>query len=630
MSSVNPKLSKIEKISNTYRSITEKLNDIPTQLTDCLPQFKGVSIHLNDLSLVAEKKLNELGSFLSKRRQSKVSPIVIGQNKGKKGEVIFDDFVDLQGQAICREVAIRAKTVNIYKAQLKSELDYLLELDNNIKSDPKVTIMGQSQDYLQKRIEEISQKLEMCANFTSDWASTNTPRLLFEKLGEKIAREIGIPVIGNLRVHRVDFKDEGEGISINRSAAISDFAHAETNLQEIKDFKFLCSLVASLRWNENLPKATVDYYKNYYYIDITDFKQFLNLIKNLQDNILHAYGHVKVSKINEIENERRDLLQRQVLQDLVVHFLNKPVDTPIVFYTRVAFLDPTKKPEINTTTGYHLSERNEILDMKAIYEELDGAEILFDLENTEGPFFDLEDRIHMPKLCCSDSIADNYLSVKLNTLLFNSSVQNNRKNEGIQLALNRESFYKAELMGFEGKVHMLMDNARDQLLNCSKTSFNSAHKLVTLAKELGYCSVDCYGGKDRTGYAMALEIYYAIRKKIRMKAKIDIQIKEDYSEIMALVREKLLSTSGVAVGIVSDNTAYMVMKLSGFMLKLYVSGKGVHLLKGIGKRLSEYLQSAAVFLPISLVTPPSRHDESILYDQASEIAGIKNELKKVA
>lgn len=533
--------------------------------------------------------------------------ILRGTSPGK-GEVILDRFTDYQGRPLCREVAVRARTMDIYKKQLESERNYLLR-----KLKP-----GEPMLPVRERIREIDHKLRLHGDLSASWASTNTPRLLFEKFGMDEAKKIGVPVVGNLRVHRVEFED-GTFSSINRSAAISDFAHAETNLSEIRDYLALSNPTT------RLTPENINYFKNYYNRDLskpakpdkrgmTESYDYGPLRQSMENNIYRAYGTTDINQLRSIEAQRRDNLRRQALQDLYMHFQSRPADNANIVYGRVALLDTTKQMETDLT-GYCLSEKNQIMDMKAIYDELDGASVVFDLAESDGPFFDFEGRIHMPKDCCTEEYQGS--QVRLNTLLFNVAVQGNTQNATLQYWLNAHAMSKLGGMGLKGEQKKHYDALLKKLRLSSYTDFATAHKAIRLVRDMGYCSVDCYGGKDRTGYALALETFHSIRKKLKEKVRHEgIPIKLDVT--LSNIGRQLVSNTSVAVQIVEDNTGFRVLKLTPMDLQLYMSGEGVNWMMGVGARLTDFLK-ASTLLIAGKGTPDAARQKKILYENADDV-----------
>ena len=590
----------IQSITNNINWVKQRssifyhdLEKIPSYLKNQQSQFKALNIKLKQqISHFVEQKLNNI--ILSNKNQeiTKNHGVVLGGHKifnlsAKEGilygpktdqsEIISDTFLSHDNQLFCREIASRIRTLDIYKSQLRSERDYL----QNQVCQPK-KLSPQKLKAIRSRINDIEQKMKMYeSKMKATWASTNTPRVLFDKYNKETAKKMGIPILVNLRTHRVEFADEG--ISVNRSAAISDFVHAETNLQEMQDYLLLISA-------HKFVPAQIAYFRKYYNVEVINPLQRRQLAESMKKNIIDAYGESGLKNIKKLVNERRDVLRRQVLQDLLVHFREKPVYDANTVYGRTALLDPLKKP-IKTDTGYNLNEKNQLMDMRAIYQEIDGAQIVFDLKNHEGPFFDMQGRIHMPQSAASKSFLRKNSSSTLNTLLMNISVQGVRKNTGIQHAINQEAFGKLKSMNIKGTQKVKIGTLQNRLQKKAKTDFSIAHKAIQLMRGLGYCSVDCYGGKDRTGYAMALETYHALRKKLKVLASKNPKVQAKYQSLLAKYRNQLIDNNGVAKRVVEDNTGFKVMKLSPFNLKLYVSGKGIRYLLGIPKRLAAYAQS---------------------------------------
>lgn len=616
----------VETIRNTgkqasegIQSILYRLRNIPSLSQQQEPQFQAMPVSTHNYSKIGEKKLTVLGDQLRNSSVSKKTPSAKKSSElpGREeffnkdwpppmpaslpeensnplaGELFTEQFKDIKGEVFCQEEARRARTMTIFKEQLNAERSYLIK---------QLGEENGNEEELIRRIQTIDKKSSEYSDTKATWASTNTSRYLFKKFGEEEAKKRELPLLANLRSHSIKFFDTEEINSTNRSAAISDFAHPETNLMEMEDY-----LTLTDETKESRPYHFYDYYK----VNIADPVAKEHLIKEIKQRLELAYGTSDRNQIHILVSERRARLRSLMLQDLYVHFQVKPAKERSLFYGRVALLDPEKKP-VTESTGYQLNERNQLLDMKALYDELDGTKVIFDLD--VGTYFDDEGRIHMPKSFCTDKKLE---MAQLRTLLINVCVQGHKKNTGLQYTINKEAVDKMrttlELTEDQRKLASKLNKALRQ----KKTSFQVSHKSIQFMSAMGYCSTDCYGGKDRTGYALALEIYYIIRKHIKKQRNITNTKPKSDNIFMAKIAHQLIGPRAIIRRIIEDNsgTGITAIKVTDFNLKLFIPGPGRFWLLGIQKRLSEYVRGGTLMVSSKFRKQRVHPDKTILYNE---------------
>jgi|688.fasta_scaffold00765_16 hypothetical protein len=615
------------QLLQNFEAIRKKLEVIPTHLKNQKSHFNGISTRWHSFSTYAESKLREFNKkkkpqtnmmsesvmhegmqYFTDESVLREDNISAKDNQDKKfGEVIEMIFKDQDGNEFCKETAVRAHTMQLYREQLKAEKQYLQRLPNKT---PEILA----------RLIKINEELQRYQNSPATWGSTNTPRLLFKKYRDN-AKEIEIPLLCNLRSHKVEFMANPENATAtNRSAALSDFSHGETNLQELEDYLILLNApsVQDEHFKEYHQKYN-SYFKKYYNSNILYEKDVELLKKNIKARIEKAYGQpMDVEKIRQLATERRKYLERLMLQDLFLHLSESPPKSDTIFYGRTCMLDPMK-PGKTEEVGFYNSERNQLLDMKALYDGLEGRKIFF--TSTRAPFIDEKGNIHMPQ-----TLSGGRKTAVMNTFLINTCVQGNKKNTGLQRAVNEDAVLKLDQLQLNATQQKLARELKNKLMHQKKTNFDLACEAIQFMHSVGYASADCYGGKDRTGYALALITYNLIKKHLfapEGENKIPKLSKED-NILMAQIAHALIGPTGTARLIIQDNYGhrYCALKLVDFNLELYITGPGKYKLIGTGKRIEEYRKGAMNFLPQAIRPGPKRHhDFAVLYNEENLFEG---------
>lgn len=520
---------------------------------------------------------------------------------------ITDIFTDEQGRPIARESARLVNTKDLIVRQFNSKIDYIDSLiigytEGHLKGveSPRSEEHTAFLKSLTTERDNLKEKRNMYVQEEGTWASTNAPRFAFQELGTARTKEEYMPVLGDLWMHSVEDLTQTPALlvsTLSRSAAITDFTNGRVSLQELMDYPLLLKMhneIEKLSPSEisrakqllalyNLGKASK---KKTFAIKANTKEKLATLINKLQKRAVQDYGQkiksedgtLNYAELEKIIASRTDKLNDQILQDLFVHFQNKPVTENRVVYGRTGLLDPTKKAD-KSPTGFINSERTQALDMEAIYEKLDGRIILFDMENTpnKGPYIDKDGIIHMNRSLYQG--ADPRPPVIINAVFLNISAQNETANVGIQKAINDRGIARLEALANEMLIDQTSLNLLKALLDNPKAnSFERSNAAITLFANAnnhhGYASVDCYGGKDRTGYAVALQTYTILQNMAQNPSK----------GLLKLWGLQLVSEQGVGARIIKYSTGYSTMKLMAFNLKLYHTDT----LKGVVLRVNDY------------------------------------------
>jgi hypothetical protein len=577
------------KISSTFTKNIQPLQPFKIDSAPAIPihDISQTMIHLSDNQII--------------------STVLQSKDKGKNIEV---EFKDNNGNVIAKECAERIDTVDIYKKELESKYNYLekkaKELKQRKKSLPKDSeeVKSAEQDLIRVNNLLIKTKelKEKHSSQKRKWASNNIPMLFNQSSSKTEAREKYVPVLGNLRMQTVVDQKNHVVSSITRSAAVTDLSRGSVSLQELKDYSDLRECVYGTKTAE---QALINRYGKE--------SQLKEVFAKLNENLAECYGKHIFSKfgingvisdenINQIIQERREILQSQVLQDLYVHFQSNCPQGTHVFHSRISLLNTCKKPT-EQKNGFVLNEKVEALDMKAIYDEFDGKTIIFDRDCT-GPFIDEKEFIHMPAHVAGD-VAGDEARKTLHTTFMNVSVQRNMENAGIQKLINDSAVEKIEKWADtireqngdnSTEIAECLANLKNNLLHLthkdSATAFATVDKFIELMSLMkSHVSVNCYGGKDRTGYVLASVTFRKLEQMVNGIA---------HSETcLSRWGRELLSDTSIAIRVIKDNVGRTVFKLGSFHLHL-LSTKSGHLLdrlRGVAMRISHYAKLIQVILP---------------------------------
>lgn len=577
---------------------------------------------------------------------------------------VFEDQFNVKGVVI-KEKAVRAETVaTIIKSletkisRLKAKIEVKEKESGKLEVDEKGVVVDKEKaaelaalnKHLTKAQSDLASYKEHTAGATH--GSTNMPRFVFKALGRKSAKELMPPILYNLRMHTVEKKsaEASEVVSaVTRSGAISDFRFGEVSLQELKDFRALETFdVLSSERRQELKdlyireeaddpgaiqslalliktKALVGYGADALVVDPSQTQSLERLLEKIQKakRIEDAFkeltpeekellGGVAIDevKLEEVIHERRDRLKLLVLQDLQLHLKTTKASRDPILYGRTCLVDLQKKASKESECVIH--ERTQGLDMKAIFDELEGKTVHFDCKGSEEAYIDEEGAIHMPEECALEGVPD----AKLNTVFFNICVQGAKGhvvNDGMQKCINDATLNKLRGEYGETKEFKALETSLNELSESESHDPNDSVLLVTkfLQNMKGYSGINCYGGKDRTGYALALITYSHAGDERRVDPS-DPELKK--------VGPHLLRSDGIAAKIAHDNADHTVLKLSRWDLSLYnmdtLKGKmlrAAHACSGLWKEVKKAIKKR-VGLPTLEISATPRQ----VYDPHAE------------
>ncbi len=390
----------------------------------------------------------------------------------------------------------------------------------------------------------------------------------------KTASESYIPALVNLRHESVSTgNNEGPSTHYARSGSITDTRDGTTNLRDLKayakDSSALDKRIAELkvkytkamtpghftRKKTRLAKAAL-------------YKKELNTLKELKKN-----PQISIAS-------RRDVLQDQMLQLLATQVKHDPEQFSTDSFSslmgtfsiaQVSMLNPSKNKVKGKNAEFVQNERNQMLDMAEIFAEFDGKTLIFD---GKGPFIDNDGVVHLPTK--KDDADGKPIQRTLNATFHNISTQGQTKNTGEQAEVNQASLEKIEtqLQSYEKKIAALpagerknsynhkisqrrkqFESIKDRLNNKQESNYKIGQDLAKFHQGLGAAlGINCFSGKDRTGYAAVKLAGHFIKKQASKVGKLSIFKQKIQSQLMT-------HASSVSLRVVSATTGFDVFKI---------------------------------------------------------------------
>jgi hypothetical protein len=555
--------------------------------------FKSAALKVNrvvkNVKIVALEKLKEIKAAAIKpsysttmqpfRESGLSSPNLVGEDAPINSETVFQDtFRDKMGKVVLQEKAVRVDTIAIRIKGIENRRDALIHQLKGLKPGSQEHIK------LAEDLAGVEEEWDKCKKATegASWGSTNSPRYAF-KAGRKFAKEDNSHVLCNLRMQTVT-TERGLVSAVSRSAAISDFAHGEVSYQELKDYQLLKSNPKHPCGALYRPQQIDDFLRNTKMKALTGYGErlvadnkltpalkavFAKLDNNQSLSIedLHILNHTEIDevKLSAVLGSRMQKLETLALQDLYIHLKTTPAQSETMLYGRTSLLDLTKP--LTNDFGCVLHERSQALDMKAVFENLQGRQISFDLKGGDnGPYIDEKGVIHMPA-----DFTHGANPVRLDTYFINISVQGNTLNQGLQRHINERAIEKFKLMVPSSRsnrssysctlpnqeaLKILMNGLKSLENSESQDPFEIAMQSVKFIASLnGYSGLNCFGGKDRTGYVTALLTHSFLPQS-------------DKTALTAWGFQ-LLGKGGIASRIAQQNADHKMLKVERFSLRLY-------------------------------------------------------------
>lgn len=490
------------------------------------------------------------------------------------------EFDDGNTKLEFKESAVRADTVNFLVKENEQAADILNELKNN--------------------------------KVITDCYGTGSIKKIFKFFrGRTEGKKNCPPLLMNLRHQKVEEKVDGKDCVLsqfNRSGAITDFANNETNLGYMQEY---VSLIDPIKDKAETLASIRNFYPEFKNMDEETIK------KCIKKTIIHAYGLKGLDgkafddKVAELTTERTKRLQSQFLQDLLLHHQNgtlvNQLDSSTVTYCRTSLVNTKKKPQDKAGEPY-LSERNMCLDAYTILSKMDGKIIIFDQTDRDKAYIDEKGHIHLPRRT-DGGVTESTLE----TMFSNISASGNTTNSGLQKAINEKCLNKIQdkinrltkiindlpaakskkLKDELGEI-IILYRSLHETLSAGRGGIRAAEKMAILMQKLGALSVNCYGGKDRTGIICAAISFYNMCKHITKNKQID---QTTIAAPLAALGRRMADAKSILMSVAKDNTGFPGVKLFLNQLDLAVilgriPGSDAYLVKDRGESLENYLDKA--------------------------------------
>lgn len=435
------------------------------------------------------------------------------------------DYHALDGELVGKEEAKR------YPSVLELIASKEAQLENLLKQTPQPVDRIQS---LQKEIERYKMH-----HHNQTWISSNQLRDDFshyQKASKKgngaiNPEETYLPAIVNGRIHQLS--TEEETVAIHRSGALSYMLDGSTNLMDLKD-------ETMARWKKEIDAKSYEEFQQ---------KAIQYLTNHQDDDLKLALGRI---------DKRQQALNDQMVQYIANQIkanITEIVDpnrfsvtrlTHTIQLTQISLLNPEKSSE---HAGLTIDERNQMMDMAALFAQFNGKQVQF--SNVSAPFLD-GNTIHIPLSLLIDPqtkepIANPDITTpfKLSCTFFNLSVQGLKTNSGDQKEINQYALKQLQenlktlqtyLENHPGEeielkyplttLHNRFKQLEDRLEE-KESGYDLARDLALLQHDMqGILGVNCFSGKDRTGYLIVLIMDALLGLAIDKKEELSIEEKK--------------------------------------------------------------------------------------------------------
>lgn len=374
-----------------------------------------------------------------------------------------------------------------------------------------------------------------------------------------------IPALVNSHIHQVT--TEAETFFMHRSGPISYMLDGSTNLLDAQR-----ELME--RWErqingdsfEEFEALAFEYLKQHWNKDLyQDLQAIKKRRQALEDQMMQLIVNQVKAHILEIADSSRVSLSRL---------------TRIIQITQVSLLNPLN--EFKEKSGLQVSERNQMLDMAAMFQSFNGKQIQF--ADVPAPFMD-EGIIYLPLSFLIDPVTENVLEnpdigkpFQLSCAFFNTSVQGLKKNEGEQQIVNADGLQQMqdnlqsiqELIEKNPATRTLLKTPLTVLnhrlkqiterFNQGETGYEIAQEIILLQHDMqGMIGINCSNGCDRTGYLAAKLVAQCMDRQIDQKEEFS---QEEKSALKRKLRRDLMNQEiGLASQIKHQNMGSKVLKI---------------------------------------------------------------------
>lgn len=329
-----------------------------------------------------------------------------------------------------------------------------------------------------------------------------------------------IPALINSHIHQI--KTESDILIIHRSGSISDAFNESTSLDQLKietmnSWKDLIEADSFLEFRSKALTHISEQWNSKLYQDIQtiDKRQ-----QHLEDQMVQLIANEVRANILDLTDSSRFSLPRLMR---TIHL------------TQIGLLNPLEKHV--ETSGFHYNERNQMLDMAAIFQHFNGKKIRF--KDVSAPFMK-NDTIYLPLSFVAYPKTDKPIAnpdieepFTLSCTFFNTSVQGLLINQNEQKSINEKAI-KQLLANLESIKNFIEKHPETQAtlitpltdlynrlkeledkLEQGETGYAIATDIAFLQHDMqGMIGVNCSDGQDRTSYLIAKMIAQHIERQI--------------------------------------------------------------------------------------------------------------------
>ncbi len=345
-------------------------------------------------------------------------PLTNGQ-VGSSEQMVRDDVISM---------LVRSHEARILHLQQRIEL--LRESYRNSQTMPTNGLLQRQQEreltLMQHRLTLTQQNLIYAQQAQSErkiWVPTPSLRNKIADHGPEQAERMWLPALVN--EEQVLVRDhDGRSLAIPslRSGAITYYPHGEIDIEKLTQFEQDFNAVDS---RTKIRKA-----------EAKTLKKMVPALRGRKTREIKLMGRFAAGiELSKVLVQRQWALENQALQELTIHCQmliesgkGLPKSGKLVV-ARQSALDGNKSAK--SVGGFVNNEKNQILDMKAIYGLLEGKEILFD---GTGPYLDEDGVIHLPI-----RLEGRQERVTFKPIFSNISVQGDIGNHGVQREINQKA-----------------------------------------------------------------------------------------------------------------------------------------------------------------------------------------------
>ena len=422
-------------------------------------------------------------------------------------------------------------------------------LEENLKEEVPATY---SFRYAQEAIRNVIQKMEHDNTFRpskTNWYDSRYFRYLLN-LDSSMSYERAVkpysagPV--NLRLQTVracgaKAADQNNEMSWFRIGVITDPTNGYTNLQELK----------GMRLNKKLYRQKIDelLHLKTKYEPTTRIWQSLDYALHELDDL-----HSTIVKRRHILRDQMALLTLSQLIQNKAQIANLATGDKFPF-VHIGLLN--EESHHIKISGWVHDEKNEMLDMREIFDEFKGKKIIFE-EGLNDPYLDAQGCFHFPK---ETDNCPNWITIE--PIFFNISVQGNTKNTPAQAEINQKS--EKQLRDFiPPKQHPMLDKAFHKLSKGNSCYDIAFYLACGLCEKKIALSLGCFSTKDRTGVLCEFLVRYFVKALIEEMPCLDKNEAKQRKRYFKKLYQDVLSDQNNAK-VIAQNTGSRIIKTTSLL-----------------------------------------------------------------